>query len=62
MEALQPILEPMLDQPRRLHDVALIGDPGGSRPLRVLEFYELLDQPRRSMSGALPVQGPDILV
>jgi hypothetical protein len=39
-----------------------MGDPGGGRPLRVLEFYELLDQPRRSMSGALPVQGPDILV
>ncbi len=62
LEALQPIVEPMLAQPRRLHDVALMGDPGGGRPLRVLELYELLDQPRRNMSGALPVPGPDVLV
>jgi uncharacterized protein DUF1045 len=62
MEALRPLLEPMLDLPRRMNDVALMGDPGGGRPLRVLEFYELPDPHPQCKSSALPVQGPDILV
>jgi hypothetical protein len=62
LQQLEPVLKPILDEPRRMHDLALMGDPGGGRPLRVLQRYELHDGPRRNVSSALPCQGPDVLV
>jgi hypothetical protein len=62
LQQLEPVLKPILDEPRRMHDLALMGDPGGGRPLRVLQRYELHDGLRRNVSSALPCQGPDVLV
>jgi len=62
MDELRPLLEPMLGQPRWLHDVALMGDPGEGRPLRVLERYELPSTPVLRRAHPLPCQGPDVLV
>jgi len=62
MEQLRPLLEPMLDEPRRLHDVALMGDPGEGRPLRVLQRYDLRDTPQRRGANPLPCHGPQVLV
>ena len=61
MEELRPLLAPMLDEPRRLDDVALMGDPGAGRPLRVLERYDLRATPLRRASSALPCHGPHVL-
>lgn len=61
MEQLRPLLEPMLDLPRQLRDVALMGDPGEGRPLRVLERYNLQDAPLRRSSAAMPCHGPHVL-
>jgi hypothetical protein len=62
MAELKPLLEPMLDDPRALDDIALMGDPGQGRPLRVLQRYDLSDTPRRQTSRAMPCQGPHVLV
>jgi len=62
MAELQPLLEPMLGAARRLHDVALMGDPGGGRPLRVLQRYDLSATPLQRASSAMPCQGPHVLV
>lgn len=62
MEQLQPMLEPILQQPRQLQDIALMGDPGEDRPLRVLQRYELPGWPLRTASGAMPAHGPHVLV
>ena len=51
----------MLGESRQLHDVALMGDPGEGRPLRVLERYDLRDTPLRRASRALPCHGPHVL-
>ncbi len=51
----------MLDEPRRLHDVALMGDPGEGRPLRVLQRYDLSDTPVRRGANPLPCHGPKVL-
>ena len=61
MEQLRPLLEPMLDEPRRLHDVALMGDPGEGRPLRVLERYDLSSTPVRRGANPLPCHGRHVL-
>ena len=61
-EELEPVLEPILDEPRQLTDIALMGDPGQGRPLRVLERYDLRDWPLREASSALPCHGPNVLV
>ena len=61
MEQLRPLLEPMLDEPRRLHDVALMGDPGEGRPLRVLQRYDLSETPVRRGANPLPCHGPHLL-
>ena len=61
MKELRPLLEPMLDETRRLHDVALMGDPGEGRPLRVLQRYELRATPQRRGTNPLPCQGPHLL-
>ena len=60
-DALAPVLAPMLGAPRRLSELALMGDPGGGRPLRVLERYALREWPHRRVAAALPCQGPDVL-
>lgn len=57
---LASLLAPMLVEPRRLAELALMGDPGGGRPLRVLQRYELLDRPRRHGAEALPCYGPRV--
>jgi hypothetical protein len=68
MKELQPLLEPVMGASRRLHDVALMGDPGGGRPLRVLQRYDLSDAPRRRGAtprhrgpNPLPCHGPHML-
>lgn len=45
MARLSPILAPILDEPATLSDLALICDPGGNRPWRVLERFELQGSP-----------------
>ena len=45
-----------------LDDIALMGDPGQDRPLRVLQRYDLCDTPQRRTSSALPCHGPHVLV
>lgn len=60
-DALAPRLAPMLGAPRRLSELALMGDPGGGRPFRVLERYALLDWPHRRGAAALPCHGPEVL-
>jgi hypothetical protein len=62
IEMLQPVLEPMLQQPRQLNDLALMGDPGEGRPLRLLLRYELRNWPLRQASRAMPCQGPHVLL
>jgi len=62
MEKLQPVLERILQEPRQLRDLALMGDPGEGRPLRLLLRYELRDWPQRGASDALPCQGPQVLM
>jgi hypothetical protein len=57
IEKLQQVLEPMLREPRQIRDLALMGDPGENRPLRLLLRYELLDWPMRHGSTAMPAQG-----
>jgi hypothetical protein len=61
MEELRPLLEPMLGEPRQLHDVALMGDPGEGRPLRVLQRYDLRSNPVRRGANPLPCHGPHVL-
>lgn len=60
-DALSPLLAPLLGTPRRVAELALMGDPGGGRPLRVLQRYELLDWPLRRAARALPAHGPHVL-
>jgi hypothetical protein len=62
MEQLHPVLEPILREARQFDDVALMGDPGEGRPLRLLQRYELRAWPLRAASGALPCRGPHVLV
>ena len=59
---MEPLLAPMLDQPRKLTDIALMADPGGGRRLRVLNRLDLRQTPLRPTSSALPTMGPDMLV
>jgi len=61
MERLRPALEPILGEPRQLDEIALMGDPGEGRPLRVLQSYELRQTPPRRATIALPCQGPQML-
>jgi hypothetical protein len=61
VERLRPALEPSLDEPRWLSELALMGDPGEGRPLRLLLRYELRQTPVRRATVALPCQGPHML-
>ena len=62
MDKLQPVLEPILQEPRQVQNLALMGDPGEGRPLRILQRYDLRDWPQRNTSGAMPCQGRTVLV
>lgn len=46
---LEPILAPILASPPVLSDLALICDPGGNRPWRVLERFELQGGPETGL-------------
>lgn len=58
---LQPILAPLLIQRRQLNDIAVMGDPGEGRPLRLLQRYELRDGPVSGAGQAMSYAGPDLL-
>lgn len=60
-DALAALVGPLLATPRFLSEIALMGDPGGGRPLRVLQGYRLLDWPLRPGARALPSHGPQVL-
>ena len=62
MERLRPFIDPILDQERRVSDLALMGDPGGGRPLRLLQRLELGDAAARLANSVLPCSGPSNLV
>lgn len=55
-------LQPLLDGPHRLTDLALMGDPGGGRPFRVLQRFDLRETPARRGAAVLPCVGPQTLV
>jgi hypothetical protein len=59
---LRPRLAPMLDTPRQLGDLALMGDPGGDRPLRILHRFELSNTAAPNWSSSLTCLGPQTLV
>lgn len=59
---IEPLVTDMLDLPRQLTDIALMGDPGGGRRLRILQRYDLRTAPPRAAATALPAHGPDMLV
>ncbi len=59
---IEPLVADLLDVPRQLTDIALMGDPGGGRRLRVLQRYDLRTTPPGTATTALPVHGPDMLV
>ncbi len=61
MERVRHVLEPMLTQPRFFGEIALVGDPGCDRPLRLLQRYELRLRPIRPATRVLPCRGPHIL-
>lgn len=59
---LTPRLAEVLAEPRRVGDLALMGDPGGDRPLRVLQRFELRESAPGRTAAALPCSGPQTLV
>jgi hypothetical protein len=59
---LRRIIEPVLDAPRVLGELALMGDPGENRPRRVLDRYPLRETPPSHATAALACQGPTVLV
>lgn len=60
-ERLCPLLDPILAEPRLLDSIALVGDPGGDRPFRLLQRYELRLHPARRATRVLPCRGPHFL-
>lgn len=62
IEQLKPRVEPLLGEVRRFTDLALMGDPGGGRPLRVLQRFELSELPARQTVAALACMGRQTLV
>jgi hypothetical protein len=61
-DQLAPVVAPMLTAARRIEDLALMGDPGEGRPLRVLQRFDLRETPVRAASTALPCYGRPNLV
>jgi hypothetical protein len=60
-DRLDPVLAPMLDEPRKIAELALMADPGGGRPLRVLQRFDLRETPALAQD-ALPCFGRPNLV
>lgn len=61
-DRLAPLLAPMLAAPRSIEDLALMGDPGEGRPLRVLQRFDLRETSVRADSAVLPCYGRPNLV
>lgn len=64
MAELGLILDPILAEPQILSDLALICDPGGNRPWRVLERFELQGGPEtglRPQPSGMDCFGPLVL-
>jgi hypothetical protein len=62
-DQLAPMLAPMLTATRRIEELALMGDPGEGRPLRVLQRFDLRETPLGAASAALPCYGrPNLLL
>lgn len=53
VEALGPRLAPVLARNHSIFDLALVGDPGGGRPWRILQRYELSGDAPRDVSVPL---------
>ena len=64
VDMLRPKLGEVLTRPQLLADLALVGDPGGNRPWRLIDRYELNESPVRARPK-LPVemecQGPQLM-
>lgn len=61
---LAPMLAPVLAGQQLLADLALVGDPGGGRPWRLIERYELRDTPVRvlpTLPSEMSCQGPQLI-
>jgi hypothetical protein len=61
LDRLRPVLAPILDEPRWLRDIALMGDPGIDQPLWVLQRYDLREAPAQRSVQALFTAGPHLL-
>lgn len=62
LERVQAMTERLRLAPLRIGDVALMGDPGHGRPLRVLRRYNLSAwEPEPARRGALEARGPQLL-
>jgi len=61
LRELEPLLRPVLNEPRRVSDLALMGDPGAGRRVSLLQRYQLREVPLRPAIRALPCIGPDLL-
>ena len=62
--ALDPILAPILRTQQLLSDLALVGDPGGNRPWRLIERYELREAPVRAvpkLPSEMSCRGPQLM-
>lgn len=60
---LAPFLDPILRRPQALTDVALMGDPGGDRPWRVIERFALARAVARVEGGpaGMACAGPSLI-
>ncbi|MEO1599392.1 MAG: DUF1045 domain-containing protein [Pseudomonadota bacterium] len=62
LEVAEALLERLNFAPFRIGDVALMGDPGAGRPLRVLRRYTLAAaEPTPARLGGLETRGPQLL-
>jgi hypothetical protein len=61
LRELQSHLAPIMEEPRVVHDVALVGDPGGGRKVRILQRFELRRASVRHVSDAMACSGPHML-
>lgn len=65
VEKLTPILAPILEEPITLSDLTLIYDPGGNRPWRVLERFELQESAgtaERPIAAGMDCIGPKLFM
>jgi hypothetical protein len=61
-DELAPRIEAVLSRPRRFTDLALIGDPGDGRPVRVLQRFRLCEDFASRTASVLPSYGPETLM